>query len=105
MSKSEPPFGARRFRLYLSGSYAGRSAERDQLAIAITRRDAAGMPTWRIAEWIDLASLGRSVCPGGAVILEGEFAQPADIRLACVIEHLDVVGRLQAAASQATAVR
>jgi hypothetical protein len=95
----------RSFRLFLSGGYVARSAQHDQLAIAAVRRDAAGQPTWRIAQWIDLSELKVVERSGSGVILEGVFGQPIDMRLVCVIETRDVAGRLKADSSHAVTAR
>jgi hypothetical protein len=90
----------RNFRLFLNGSYVARSSQTDQLAIAVVRRDAAGVPTWRLAQWIDLAKLNVVERNGEGVILEGAFATPVDMRLVCVIEAKDVTGRLRAESTE-----
>jgi hypothetical protein len=97
---SAGPYPVRNFRLFLNGSYVARSSQTDQLAIAVVRRDAAGVPTWRLAQWIDLAKLNVVERNGEGVILEGAFATPVDMRLVCVIEAKDVTGRLRAESTE-----
>ena len=98
---SADAYPIRSFRLFLSGSYAPRSAQPDQLAIASVRRDAAGQPTWCLGQWIDLANLKVVSRSRSGVILEGAFASAVDMRLVCVIEAKDVAGRLKADPTQA----
>jgi len=86
----------RRFRLYLSGSYATRARRTEQLAIVALGRSPQGQPMQSIRQWVDLGQLEVRARSRRGVILEGAFAEPAEMALTLVIGRAEVAARLNA---------